>query len=217
MKMSSRLSQATLRIVQRVAQNPSMSQLRSISKWDSANENSSDGNPVKQRLAKRSKALTEEIDQSIAEFNDFNPIRATTKHYKHVNYRDGDEDNIPEINWEFYSSLIRDPEVIPALKSAYENVLKDLDKMDANPDISTLHDLERYLDKSYNYINDFVKPTEQLLRDVSDDVDRIDDYQQNLKDMTAEELFAREPKILEAVKSDWDNNRWGVKNDHPEA
>jgi len=65
-------------------------------------------------------------------------------------------------------------------------------------------------------MSELVKPMEAMVKDIDADIARVKGIQDNAREWTTAELWAKEPKMSAKIQSDWDNNRWAVNSDHPE-
>lgn len=167
-------------------------------------------------IAEESTALTEDCNNAISACIKFNPLREATRHFKDVNYLDGDEDNAPSVPWEFFQKQIKDPDVVPIVKSIHEDVMTKIKAIESQSVEEEFRATEDFFNRVHGWMSEFIQPMEKMLENVDDDYKRVKTFQQEARELTTDELWAKEPKMAAAIRSEWDNDRWAVKSDHPE-
>jgi len=140
---ASRLSQTALRIVRSGMKNPVLRQAETISAFDNKYDTADVPGPLGV-LGGQSAILTSQINKFISSSNNFNPLRDSTRHWKDVNYRDGDEDNIPAVPWKFFKERIQDPDVVDSLQKLHAETYKKIEAIEKESQDKELQQMEEF-------------------------------------------------------------------------
>lgn len=195
--------------------NPVLRQAETVNAFDNKFDTAENPGPLG-ALGGQSAILTSQLNKLITSSNSFNPLRDSTRHWKDVNYRDGDEDNIPEVPWAFFKERIQDPDVVDTLQKLHADTSKKFEALEAQSMEKEYQEMEEFFLGVHQWMSDLVKPMEAMVGDIDSDIARVKSIQDNAREWTTAELWAKEPKMSAQIQSDWDNNRWAIKSDHPE-
>eukprot|EP01115_Flamella_aegyptia_P007618 TRINITY_DN317_c0_g1_i3.p1 TRINITY_DN317_c0_g1~~TRINITY_DN317_c0_g1_i3.p1 ORF type:complete len:244 (+),score=63.46 TRINITY_DN317_c0_g1_i3:11-742(+) len=165
------------------------------------------------------KNLTDSLDSTLRDLDDFNPLKEATKNFKDLSfYQPGNEDAIPEVDWDFYRKWIKDPDVVDILKEYHDGIISEATKYykkDILPKV--FYEMEEFQNDVFLWFYSKASEAEHHIGLVFDELEATVEYIDDLRTMTSAELMEREPRIAAAVQEEWDNDRWfGVTNDHPD-